>query len=63
MFLHSFPLDNIFRIACGIVVRFNEVQNDPVMADMPDFKLHDVPVGNKRHNVERKNGKLKVTPV
>ena len=59
--LHSFLMDNIFRIACGIVIRFGEIQNDPVIADMPDFKMMAVPVGNKRFNVERKNNKLKMT--
>ena len=60
--LHSFVMDNIFRIGCGFAVRFGEIQNDPVMANAPDFKLQGVPVGNKRFNVERKNGKLKITP-
>lgn len=59
-YLHSFVMDNIFRIGCGFAVRFGEIQNDPVTANLPDFKLHDVPVGNKRFNVERKNGKLKI---
>ena len=59
-YMHSFMLDNIFRIGCGFVVRFGEVQDDPVMGDMPDFKLQDVPLGNKRYTLERKNGKLKI---
>jgi hypothetical protein len=62
LYLHSFLLDNIFRVAGGFVVRFGQVQDDPVIDDMPDFKLQGVPVGNKRFNVERKNGKLKVAP-
>jgi len=61
-YLHSFLLDNIFRITCGFVVRFGEIRDDPVIDEMPDFKLHGVPVGNKRFVVERKNGKLKVNP-
>ena len=61
-YLHSFLMDNIFRIGCGFVVRFGEIQDDPVMAAMPDFKLQDVPVGNQRFVVERKNGKLKISP-
>ncbi len=60
LLMHSFLMDNVFRIAGGFVVRFGEIQNDPVIDDMPDFKLQGVPVGNKRYNVERKNGKLKV---
>jgi hypothetical protein len=60
-YLHSFLMDNIFRIGCGFVVRFGEIQDDPVMSTMPDFKLQDVPVGNKRFTVERKNGKLKIS--
>lgn len=59
-YLHSYLMDNVFRIACGFVIRFGEIQDDPVIDDMPDFKLQGVPVGNKRFNVERKNGKLKV---
>ncbi|MEO0481203.1 MAG: trehalase family glycosidase [Planctomycetota bacterium] len=58
----AFLMDNIFRVAGGFVVRFGEVQDDPVIDDMPDFKLHGVPIGNRRFNVERKNGKLKVNP-
>ena len=61
-YLHSFLMDNVFRVACGIVIRFGEIQDDPVIDEMPDFKLHGVPVGNKRFVVERKNGKLKVSP-
>jgi hypothetical protein len=62
LYLHSFLLDNVFRIACGIAVRFGEIQDDPVIDDMPDFRAKNLPVGNKRFTVERKNGKLKVTP-
>lgn len=58
--MDAFLLDNIFRIGCGIAVRFGEIQDDPVIGDMPDFKLHGVPLGNKVFNVERKNGKLKI---
>ena len=58
--MQSFLLDNIFRIGCGVAVRFGDLKDDPVMGDMPDFKLHGVPVGNKRFNAERKNGKLKI---
>ena len=60
LLMHSFLLDNVFRIGCGFVVRFGEVQNDPVSDELPDFKLQGVPIGNKRYNVERKNGRLKV---
>lgn len=60
--LHSFLMDNIFRIGCGLAIRFGEIQNDPVTANLPDFKMRDVPVGNKRFVVERKNGRLKVAP-
>jgi hypothetical protein len=62
VYLHSFVLDNIFRIGCGFAVRFGQVQDDPVMDDMPDFHLKGLPIGNKTFIVERKNGKLKVTP-
>jgi len=58
--LHSFLMDNIFRVGCGIAVRFGEIQNDPVTGNLPDFKMRGVPVGNKRFVVERKNGRLKV---
>ncbi len=34
---------------------------DPVIDDMPDFKLFGVPVANRRYNVERRSGRLKVT--
>ncbi|MBK8980415.1 MAG: hypothetical protein IPM29_31320 [Planctomycetes bacterium] len=61
-YMHSFLLDNVFRVGCGFVVRFGEIQDDPVIAEMPDFKLAGCPVGNKRFVVERKNGKLRVTP-
>ena len=58
--MQSFILDNVFRVGCGLAVRFGDLKNDPVMGDMPDFKLHGVPVGNKVFNAERKNGKLKI---
>ncbi|MHC4814761.1 MAG: MGH1-like glycoside hydrolase domain-containing protein [Planctomycetota bacterium] len=61
--LHSFVLDNIFRVGCGFAVRFGEVQMDPVIDDMPDFKMHGLPIGNKRFNVERKGKKVKILPV
>ncbi len=61
-YLHSFALDNIFRVACGFVVRFGEVQVDPVTDDMPGFKITGVPVGNKRFTVEKKGAKHRVTP-
>lgn len=57
--LNAFMLDNIFRIACGIAVRYGEVQDDPV-GDAVDFKLRGMPLGNKLYDVERKNGKLRV---
>ncbi len=60
LYMHSFLVDNIFRIAGGFAVRYGEIQDDPVIDDMPDFKMSGVPVGNKRFAVERKNGKLKV---
>jgi hypothetical protein len=59
---NSFLLDNVFRVGCGFVVRFGEIQDDPVIDDMPDFKIQGLPVGNRRFNVERKGGKLKVAP-
>ena len=58
----AFLLDNIFRVAGGFAVRFGEIQMDPVIDDMPDFKLHGVPVGNKRFNVERKGKRVKILP-
>jgi hypothetical protein len=36
---------------------------DPVIDDMPDFKMHGLPIGNKRFNVERKGKKVKILPV
>ena len=60
LYLHSFVLDNIFRIGCGFAVRQGEIQDDPVMPNAPDFKLQGLTVGNKRYDVERKNGKFKV---
>jgi hypothetical protein len=62
LLLHSFILDNVFRIACGFAVRYGEVQDDPFGEPM-DFKLQGMPLGNKVFDVERRNGKLKVTPV
>ena len=58
--MQSFILDKVFRVGCGLAVRFGDLKNDPVMGDMPDFKLQGVPVGNKVFNAERKNGKLKI---
>ena len=55
-------LDNIFRLAGGFAVRFNEIQMDPVIDDMPDFKLHGIPIGNKRFSVERKGKRVKILP-
>ncbi len=59
--LHGAILDNIFRVAGGFAVRYGSIQDDPVMDDMPDFKLNNIVVANKAYNVERKNGKLKIT--
>lgn len=59
--LHSYLLDNIFRIACGFAIRFGEVQDDPI-GDAIDFRLLGMPLGNKLFDVERKNGKLRVQP-
>jgi hypothetical protein len=59
--LHSFMLYNIFRIAGGFAIRYGEVQDDPILADQPDFKLQGMPLGNKVYDVERKGGRLKVT--
>lgn len=60
--LHSFLLDNVFRVACGFAIRFGEIQDDPIIEDPADFKLVGLPLGNKRFVVERRNGKLRVTP-
>ena len=60
-FLGAPVLDMVFRVACGFAVRFNDIQNDPVMADMPDFKLTGLPLGNKLYQVERKSKKFKLT--
>lgn len=60
--MHSFIVDNIFRIACGFAVRNGDIQDDPVIDDAPDFKLHNLTVGNKRWDVERRSGKFKVSP-
>ncbi len=59
--LNAFMLDNIFRIGCGFAIRFGEVQDDPI-GEARDFKLKGMPLGNKVFDVERKSGKLKVTP-
>jgi hypothetical protein len=61
-FLNSFLLDNVFRIAGGFAVRYGEIQDDPIMQDQPDFKLQGMPLGNKLFDVERKNGRLKISP-
>ena len=50
----------MFRIACGFTVRGGEVQLDPVVDQMPDFKLTNLVVANKRYQIERKNSKTKV---
>jgi hypothetical protein len=60
-YLHAFLMDNIFRAVCGFVIRFGQIQDDPVIDDMPDFKLTNIPLGNKLFQIERKNGKLKVS--
>ncbi|MFM1871779.1 MAG: hypothetical protein RL398_1201, partial [Planctomycetota bacterium] len=57
--LHSYLLDNVFRIACGFAIRFGEVQDDP-LGEAIDFRLQGMPLGNKLYDVERKNGKLRV---
>ncbi|MBK8099088.1 MAG: hypothetical protein IPK26_18425 [Planctomycetes bacterium] len=57
---NAFLLDNIFRIACGFAIRYGEVQDDPIIEAM-DFKLQGMPLGNKLWDVERKNGRLKVS--
>jgi hypothetical protein len=62
MHLGAFMLDTIFRVGGGFAVRFGEVQMDPVIDDMPDFKLQGLPIGNKRFNVERKGKRVKVLP-
>jgi hypothetical protein len=59
-YLGSFMLENIMRIACGIAIRAGEVILDPVIDDMPDFKLTNLVIANKRYLVERRNGKTKV---
>lgn len=61
LYLHAYVLDNIMRIAGGFAIRYGEIQDDPFMADAPDFKLQGMPLGNKVYDVERKNGRLKVT--
>jgi hypothetical protein len=60
--LNSFLLDNVFRIAGGFAIRYGEIQDDPILQDQPDFKLQGMPLGNKLFDVERKNGRLKVSP-
>jgi len=62
LYLHGAVLDNVFRVGCGFAIRFGEIQDDPVITDMPDFRLTGLPLGNKLFDVERKNGKLRVTP-
>jgi hypothetical protein len=57
--LNSFVLDNVFRIAGGFAIRYGEVQDDPI-GDPIDFRLQGMPLGNKRYDVERKGGKLRV---
>ncbi|MEC8652983.1 MAG: trehalase family glycosidase [Planctomycetota bacterium] len=59
--LNAFMLDNIFRIGCGFAIRYGEVQDDPI-GDPRDFKLKGMPLGNKLFDVERKSGKLKISP-
>ena len=59
-YCNGFLLDNIFRIAGGFAIRFGEIQDDPILADQPDFKLVGMPLGNKLYDVERRNGKLRV---
>ena len=59
--LNAFMLDNIFRIGCGFAIRYGEVQDDPI-GEACDFKLKGMPLGNKLFDVERKSGKLKVSP-
>ena len=61
-FLNAHVLDNAFRIAGGFAIRYGEIQDDPIMADQPDFKLQGMPLGNKLFDVERKNGRLKISP-
>jgi hypothetical protein len=62
LYLHGFVLDHVFRVACGVAVRFGEIQDDPVVSDTIDFKLQGMPLGNKQFDVERKNGKLRIAP-
>ncbi len=62
LYLHAYLLDNIMRIAGGFAIRYGEIQDDPIMQDAPDFKLQGMPLGNKIYDVERKNGRLKVSP-
>lgn len=62
-YLHGFVLDQVFRVACGFAIRFGEFQDDPVVSDTIDFKLHGMALGNKLWDVERKNGKLKIAPM
>ena len=61
VYLHAFLLDNIFRIAGGFAIRYGEVQDDQILPDQPDFKLVGMPLGNKLYDVERKNGRLRVS--
>jgi hypothetical protein len=62
MDLGAHLLDTIFRLACGFAIRFGEIQLDPVIDDMPDFKLQGIPIGNKRFTVERKGKRVKILP-
>ncbi|MGC6487598.1 MAG: MGH1-like glycoside hydrolase domain-containing protein [Planctomycetota bacterium] len=59
--LNAFMLDNIFRVGCGFAIRYGEVQDEPI-GEACDFKLKGMPLGNKLFDVERKSGKLKVSP-
>lgn len=61
-YLNAAVLDNAMRIAGGFAIRYGEIQDDPIMQDQPDFKLQGMPLGNKLFDVERKNGRLKVSP-
>jgi hypothetical protein len=62
MYLGASLLDNIFRLAGGFAIRFGEIQMDPVIDDVPDFRFLGVPVGNKRFNIERKGKRVKILP-
>src|SRR5262249_37552708 len=60
-YLHAYVLDNLFRIAGGFAIRYGDIQDDQILAEQPDFKLVGMPLGNKLYDVERKNGRLKVS--